>query len=341
MQVPVSASADANCKAATLLQANTVRKQEVLLHTNGLQAPEPSPDLEVTGKGNFYDASGYQAGVWNYDYSQDSGSCAPCTTTNKCGPNCWPNIVSASNRCGGSHQTPINIDSVAALVNPDIAGPTFSAVGGGCSDWAQFVDDHVDEVDFFDGNCHNLTTTFNGVTYALKQFHFHTHSEHTIDGQPADAELHMVHVSANNTILVLGVLLQASELNTPSFMDTFWKASQQGAAAAAYPAAAEYSQLYDVEDSSSPLDPNVQFLPQSKNFYTYPGSLTTVPCSEGVTWIVFEQPVYVSKDDITKLVLAVSQAEYTITLPAYNNANYRPVQPLNDRVVQKYVEMVS
>jgi carbonic anhydrase len=39
-------------------------------------------------------------------------------------------------------------------------------------------------------------------------------------------------------------------------------------------------------------------LPAEKGYYTFQGSLTTPPCSEGVTWFVLKQPVTVSETEI-------------------------------------------
>ncbi|MDZ7648146.1 MAG: carbonic anhydrase family protein [Cytophagales bacterium] len=44
------------------------------------------------------------------------------------------------------------------------------------------------------------TFTFAGKTYNLKQFHFHTPSEHTIDGKNLPMEMHMVHQSDDKSL---------------------------------------------------------------------------------------------------------------------------------------------
>src|SRR5262249_47941337 len=52
------------------------------------------------------------------------------------------------------------------------------------------------------------TIAFDGVTYELTQFHFHTPSEHEVDGQAQAMDLHLVHTDKDGTLAVLGVLLQ-------------------------------------------------------------------------------------------------------------------------------------
>ena len=59
-------------------------------------------------------------------------------------------------------------------------------------------------------------------------------------------------------------------------------------------------------------------LPDTHLYYTYSGSLTTPPCSQGVRWLLLETPVTISEN---QLEVFVSLFEM----------NARPVQPLNNR----------
>jgi carbonic anhydrase len=58
-----------------------------------------------------------------------------------------------------------------------------------------------------------------------------------------------------------------------------------------------------------------------QNYFTYPGSLTTPPCSEGVKWTVLKNPLSIEAEDLAALV-------------KLEGMNARPVQPLYDRIVQ-------
>ncbi|HSS06074.1 MAG TPA: carbonic anhydrase family protein, partial [Rhodanobacteraceae bacterium] len=62
-------------------------------------------------------------------------------------------------------------------------------------------------------------------------------------------------------------------------------------------------------------------LPEKRDYYTFAGSLTTPPCSEGVTWFVLKSPVRIADTEIEKFA-----AIYPL--------NARPIQPLNGRAVQ-------
>ena len=62
--------------------------------------------------------------------------------------------------------------------------------------------------------------------------------------------------------------------------------------------------------------------PESRNYYTYMGSLTTPPCSEGVLWLVLKTPVQVSREQV-----GVFGRLYAM--------NARPVQPANGRLIKE------
>ena len=64
-----------------------------------------------------------------------------------------------------------------------------------------------------------------------------------------------------------------------------------------------------------------KLLPRDRAYYTFPGSLTTPPCSEGVTWYVLRNPSTLSSGEI---------ARFAGVYPM----NARPLQPLNGRVVR-------
>ena len=68
----------------------------------------------------------------------------------------------------------------------------------------------------------------------------------------------------------------------------------------------------------APLDPS-SLLPALRSTYRYAGSLTTPPCTEGVSWNVMAQPISMSKAQIDKLTAA------------FHEPNNRPVQKLGER----------
>jgi carbonic anhydrase len=150
------------------------------------------------------------------------------------------------------------------------------------------------------------TITVDGQTYELLQFHFHNPSEHRVDGELATMELHLVHQDEDGNIAVIGVLLEEGDANEA--LAPFWGewTEEEGEA-----------ELEDVTVNAADL------LPNNKSYYTYEGSLTTPPCTEGVRWIMMTTPVEISEE----------QADTYAEILGGTN---RPVQPLNGRVVTEY-----
>jgi carbonic anhydrase len=75
----------------------------------------------------------------------------------------------------------------------------------------------------------------------------------------------------------------------------------------------------ELSPSGVMIDP-AQLLPARRGYFTYEGSLTTPPCTQGVTWFVMKSPVSVS-------------AEQVSMFGGLYPANARPTQPVNGRPV--------
>lgn len=144
--------------------------------------------------------------------------------------------------------------------------------------------------------------TLGGTTFELLQFHFHHPSEHQLSGKAYPMEMHLVHRSESGELAVLGVFLQEGQANAT--LEPVW------------PAIPDQFQpettIHGVTISLADL------LPVDRNTYRYFGSLTTPPCSETVRWIVFDEPIEVSTDQIN---------QFAKIFPF----NARPTQPLNHR----------
>ncbi len=141
--------------------------------------------------------------------------------------------------------------------------------------------------------------------FELLQFHFHKPSEEKVKGKAYAMDAHLVHRAADGKLAVVAVLLEPGAAS--DLVEAVWKATPAGHGESA-PGALK-------------VDP-AQLLPANRGYYTFSGSLTTPPCSEGVTWFVLRSPVQVSKEQV---------ATFAKRYP--NNA--RPVQPLGERVVQE------
>jgi carbonic anhydrase len=143
--------------------------------------------------------------------------------------------------------------------------------------------------------------TISGTDYQLRQFHFHTPSEHAIHGKRMPMEVYFVHVAANGTLAVLGAMMAPGGPNEV-FQDIIEKAPRS---------------LGKVNFGVADI---LALLPDDDGFFRYQGSLTTPPCSEIVVWTVFKSPIVVSAEHI---------AAFAAIFP--NNA--RPLQPARRRFV--------
>jgi carbonic anhydrase len=148
--------------------------------------------------------------------------------------------------------------------------------------------------------------TITGKTYELVQFHFHRPSEEKVNGQRFDMVAHLVHKADDGQLAVVAVLLERGSEHP--FIQSVWN--------------------YMPLEKNVPVEPpNVvinpaDLLPASRNYFTYMGSLTTPPCSEGVLWLVMKQPVQVSIEQIN------------IFSRLYRN-NARPIQSTAGRLIKE------
>jgi len=140
--------------------------------------------------------------------------------------------------------------------------------------------------------------------YELKQFHFHRPSEERINGKRYEMVVHLVHAGQDGKLAVVAVLLQKGEDNP--LVHELWKD---------LPKEKQKEEFLDGVQVNA-----ANILPNDHGYYTFPGSLTTPPCSENVTWYVLRQPVTVSAEEIEQFS------------KLYRN-DARPTQPTYGRVV--------
>ncbi len=145
----------------------------------------------------------------------------------------------------------------------------------------------------------------NNRPFSLLQFHLHSPSEHTIDGNHYPLELHFMHVAQNGQLAVVGVMFE--EGNENEAMGQILEA------------------LESSNILSSALDTGA-LLPSDLSFYHYRGSLTTPPLTENVDWYVLANPVQMSTEQLN-------------TMRSYYNDNNREVQPLYDRPLLSYTSL--
>lgn len=145
-----------------------------------------------------------------------------------------------------------------------------------------------------------------GNSYELVQFHFHRPSEERVNGRTFDMVAHLVHKAEDGRLAVVAVLLEQGKEHP--LIQTVWN-----------------NLPLEKNDYVTPpdlvIDP-AQLLPQERGYYTYMGSLTTPPCTEGVLWLVMKQPQQISPEQLS------------IFSRLYRN-NVRPIQPQFSRMIKE------
>lgn len=208
----------------------------------------------------------------------------------------WGKLNSAWTKCeNGTRQSPIDIrDGIKVdleQVNFNYRPARFSVIDNG----------HTIQVNLGAGN--SITTM--GRKYELVQFHFHRPSEERVNGQGFQMVAHLVHKDAEGKLAVVAVLIEEGQAH--SLVQSVWNnlPLEKNEALAAM----------------TPMDLN-ELLPERREYYTYMGSLTTPPCSEGVLWIVLKEPIQVSSQQI-----AIFARLYPM--------NARPIQVQSGRMIKE------
>ena len=206
------------------------------------------------------------------------------------GPANWGALDEDYATCGtGSAQSPIDLP---AGVPP---GSEPFSIEAGAAEGTLVDTGHTMQ---FSPDDDATTVDFGGDDYAMLQTHVHAPSEHTVAGLKAAAEFHLVHADDDGELLVVGVLVR------------------EGAASEAWQ---PFVDAVTAGEESLDLDFGA-LLPSDLTHYSYTGSLTTPPCTEGVQWVVLAIPVELS-------------AEQIAVLDEASHKNARPTMPLGDRIV--------
>jgi carbonic anhydrase len=212
------------------------------------------------------------------------------------GPAHWSKLDPAFSTCAtGQRQSPINVTGGLQVEMEPVAFDYKP------SRWAVVDNGHTLQVNLPPGN----SIIAAGKTYELLQFHFHKPAEERVDGKGFAMVAHLVHKSADGKLAVVAVLMQPGAAN--GLVQSVWNNIPL--------------EKNEPAEAAATMDVS-QLLPARREFYTYMGSLTTPPCSEGVTWIVMKEPVQ----------LAAAQVA---TFGKLYPMNARPIQARKGRTIKE------
>nr|WP_243136057.1 carbonic anhydrase family protein [Janthinobacterium tructae] len=212
------------------------------------------------------------------------------------GPASWSKINVDWAKCGnGSRQSPIDIRDGMKVeleqISFDYHPSSFNVVDNG----------HTVQVGVSGGNY----ITVQNRMFELQQFHFHRPSEERINGKAFEMVVHLVHRDAEGRLAVLALLLERGA--PQATIQTVWNNLPL--------------EKFETMQPTILLDP-AEMLPARRDYYTYMGSMTSPPCSEGVLWLVMKQPVQASPAQ-----MALFSRLYPL--------NARPIQPANGRIIKE------
>ncbi len=222
------------------------------------------------------------AGPWSYD--------------GEGGPAHWGAMKPEFATCAtGKRQSPIDLrDGIRVQLEPvqfDYKPTGFRVIDTG----------HTVQVNVDPGSVIEVT----GRRYELQQFHFHRPSEERVDGRAFDMSAHLVHKDPEGRLAVVAVLLEGG--SAQPLVQTIWNnlPLEKG----------------EEVPARGAIDLNA-LLPPDRSYFTYMGSLTTPPCSEGVLWMVMKQPVPISPQQI-----GIFSRLYPM--------NARPIQSASGRLIKE------
>jgi carbonic anhydrase len=212
--------------------------------------------------------------------------------------------------CKGNIQTPINIDpeseefkKISGVVHnngllPHISYPEMEGE----------IKNKGYTYQFTPNTSHGVGLMYrpDGV-FTFAQFHIHLPSEHRVEERDFVGEIHFVH-TLNTSLAVLGGFIKLSNVTDP-FLNSFLQAS--------FPLAKG-----DHAHFNTSFDGIAKKFQESHTYFKYVGSLTTPPCTEGVRWLIAEEPIFTITPADVKTFMQKIGFNARDTQPFKNEADY-------------------
>jgi carbonic anhydrase len=278
----------------------------LMTSVNKLSASLMPADGEGDGHGAAHGGDSHEGG--GHDWNWEGAT----------GPNFWGTLGVGDEDCVGTYeQSPIDIPAtMSGYAGTSSSSDPIKAMLSSAPN--KFIVTQSHGAPKFsckaEGTCGTLT--HNGKAFKLLQVHFHSPSEHTVDGKHYPLCAHLVHVGFGGEVAVLGVLFEATAKEDDasdaiSLVNNMWG----------------YMSGSD-EEMASNINVYDSFVSSASGYYNYKGSFTTPPCTEGVNWFVQAEAIK----------LKASQVDFFWDQIGGYPGNSRPTMPLNSRSINYMVD---
>jgi carbonic anhydrase len=193
----------------------------------------------------------------------------------KTGPLAWGKLDPAYQACSKGHeQSPIDIHGARLNKNLQPIEFHYMAASVELENTGSLIVAHVKPGSYI---------VANGERYELQQFEFHHPSESAVNGKLTDMDVELLHKNSEGKMAIVEIRMALDRGSPNAVLAMLWPHLPKTAGA-----------KEQVTDMVNPRG----FLPADRGYWTYMGSLSTPPCTEGVRWFVFENEIAVSLEQI-------------------------------------------
>ncbi|ORY42182.1 carbonic anhydrase [Rhizoclosmatium globosum] len=181
----------------------------------------------------------------------------------------------------GKYQSPINFEGeeLATEKKPNLEWSNYA-------NKFEFLNNgHTVQLQLKQSSPSLLTHEIDGIDYTVQQVHFHSPSEHHVEEKYFPLEAHFVHASADSKLNVIGLFFEIGPQDNPwisQFIDNIPTKTNATTTVASLDMTSIIASIAD------------------SHFFSYTGSLTTPPCTEGVLWLVAKEPLKISQAQLDK-----------------------------------------
>ncbi|KAF3764067.1 carbonic anhydrase [Cryphonectria parasitica EP155] len=210
---------------------------------------------------------------WSYQASFDWGSMNPDYGLCQTGTQQSPIALSLSNGLASNHRPTFQYDS-------NVTGTFFNWNFG-----PAFTPSHTEGEDYTSAP----SLTYDNETTYLTGWHLHAPADHTVGGMRSKAEMHFVHVNASgHEKAVLAFRIDPGNVDNAFF--------------AQLPAMIGFNETDTVQEATLDLSLALDSVSWFNEYWTYQGSLTSPPCSEGIRWFIARDILFVGIEQMQAIL---------------------------------------